>query len=142
MRRNFKKTDCLILVVLMLVIGSSFSGCFESPFVPKNQGPLVGVWDWRQSCGGFAGQCYYADSVDYTKTLILESDYDFVMLRNDTVSFVGTYQVVRKPFWSDSDTADVLLIDGWPEMKIEKLTSDTLALIDRCSDCFSHLYVK
>lgn len=143
MRRNFKTTDCLILVVLMLVIGSSFNGCSESPFVPKNQGPLVGAWDWRQSCGGFAGQCFYADSVDYTRTISFTNDYDFIEMRNDSIVFSSTYEVVRKPFWGGIDTSDVLVIEGyWIEMKIEQLRNDSLLLVDRCFDCFGHLYTK
>lgn len=142
---NAGSTKCLLFCVAIGLMTVVAVQCTDAPFkpIPNPDRPLLGSWSWRLSCGGIGGWCIYADSVDYTRTISFTNDYDFIEMRNDSIVFSSTYEVVRKPFWGGTDTSDVLVIEGyWIEMKIEQLRNDSLSLVDRCDDCFGHLYTK
>ncbi len=131
-----KKLTISLIILLSIVLIS----CDDKPTEIVN--PIVGNWRWVQSCGGIAGACIYADSVDYTRTITFDYNSNFYELRNGSVTFTGKYRIVRKPVWG-ADTSDVIVITDYPfEMEIDYIRNDSLSLNDICYDCFGSIYVR
>ncbi|MEW5993144.1 MAG: hypothetical protein AB1744_01950 [Candidatus Zixiibacteriota bacterium] len=132
----------LIVTVVFSLIGcSSYNPVDVQPNLKQQ---LVGTWQWVESCGGFAGWCIYADSVDYTRALSFFANDTYTEAYNEAIVRSGRYWVVKKevPMWG-KDTADVLIRENAPmEMLIRTVRNDSLELDDICYDCFGHLYLR
>ena len=51
----------------------------------------IGTWTWVESTGGILGCTIYADSVDYTRGLIFDSDSNYVYTRDGQIESSGMY---------------------------------------------------
>ncbi|UCD93371.1 MAG: hypothetical protein JSU69_06235 [Candidatus Zixiibacteriota bacterium] len=136
-----KRIEFLIALALASCLILSIQ-CGDKGTEPKPPSGLVGTWQWVVSCGGFAYQCYYADSVDYTRLITFRADSTYIETIDNATVFSGRFSVVRKEIWG-SDTANVLVIEGYNfELIIDSLTITTLVLTDHCYDCFVGTYYR
>ena len=132
LRRRVAISSAAMLIVLLLA-----SAC-DSPDGPQSH-PIVGTWLWDQSCGGIAGWCYYADSVDYSQYLHF-SERTYTMYRDDSLLHSGAYRITREAIRPDDTVEVVTLQHNDIQMIISKLTEDSLHLSDLCYDCYFHVY--
>ncbi|MEE8404336.1 MAG: hypothetical protein V3S17_02985 [candidate division Zixibacteria bacterium] len=131
------KSSIISLIFLLSILLMS---CNDKP--TEKVSPIRGNWRWVQSCGGFAGTCIYADSVNYSRRLSFDYNSNFTEYLNDSLMFAGKYRIVRKLVWG-TDTSDVIVIDDYPfELIIDYIRNDSLSVSEICFDCFVSIYVK
>jgi hypothetical protein len=126
--------------ITLLVAGSIlFAVSCASPNEPEPD-PLIGNWMWDESCGGFGGWCYYADSVDYVEILHFGLFNRYSISRDGSIIEQGRYTITHETIWNGASADLVKLQFRDIPMIIETVTSDSLRLTDYCYDCYTHLY--
>lgn len=118
-----------ILLTMVCVIFSCTSRGTPPSTEEVNLGE-VGAWDWVMSTGGIAGITIYADSVDYTRRLVFDSDGNYVNLRDGQIESAGKYVLSHETIPDHSDQVWVVRYDNALNLPsvIERLDTDTLVL--------------
>jgi hypothetical protein len=106
---------------------------------------IFGQWRWIETSGGFAGTVTRADSVSYTRRLVLNPSGIFRKYRNDSLIVEGVFDLQRaepehiqwKLVYSDLN-GDRLRPDDWVNLQ----GPDTLMLVDTCADCYRETFVR
>jgi hypothetical protein len=131
----FRKTILGIAMIFLFSACSILDG--DSPFTE-----IQGKWDWVRSTGGVTGQTVTPDSAGYShQQLLFTWDEEFVFYQDDTVNTQGIYSLERmedKVYLSYNPTSG----STWPEQTVEFVEGDTLVLMDQCTDCYTHTYVR
>lgn len=129
-----KKLSLILLAVIFI------SGCELYSGEPNNI-VLVGKWEWLQSTGGIGGITYTPATTGYTRTLIINEDKSFKLLRSGKVQYSGRYDLKK-------DRGGVMIQYNIPQdifipdQFVTFRSADTLVLRDECLDCFSSTYKK
>jgi hypothetical protein len=122
--------------LLMLTV-ATFTACKDDD--PVNATGIEGDWRWLQSYGGIAGITIFADSVNYTRHLEIDSD-TYREFQDDSLVFQAGYNIETR---ADSlfGTNKVIAFTTGYELAIIQNGND-LKLIEICFDCFEHTYVR
>lgn len=129
-----KRLFCLLIFAALTTASCVRSG----DDTVKSQ--LVGEWNWVQSTGGFAGQTVTPDSPGHSPySVTFTGDNHFYVQRGDTVASEGRYTL--------SITEDAAILHYEKSAKVANTdqrvrfnTSDTLLLMDECTDCYLSTY--
>ena len=98
------------------------------------------TWDWVQSRGGIAGVTLTPASTGYTQRAIYRSDGKYELYRNDSLIQSTTYSISQKEINGAPQSVIAYADQSIPQ--VLQLRSDTLELVDQCTDCFDHIWVK
>ena len=119
----------------MILISFFIIGCCDDK--QESGIRVLGEWEWRQSCCGFAGHTITPQSEGYTKVLRI-TNTTFSEYQGDSLIFQSLYVF-------SSDT-----LFGQPEyIKFEtggafgvEFSNGRMMLIEFCDDCYIHEYVR
>lgn len=98
---------------------------------------ITGQWQWLYSTGGIGGWTISPDSAGYgPRRLVFGSGYTFASYHADTLRARGAY------VWSRHDEISYHTADDYYQIpqRVRFIGRDTLVLLDRCADCFRHVY--
>ncbi|MDH3892214.1 MAG: hypothetical protein OEV49_14140 [candidate division Zixibacteria bacterium] len=134
------------LAIVMLVLSCAFLSCSRGTppaGVDVDLGE-VGAWTWVMSHGGIAGITIYADSVDFTRQLVFDSDSNYVYTRDGEIESAGMY--IRSFETLPGGTGPVWVVrysdNMLPADVIGRLDADTLVLSQTAADGFTSTYAR
>ncbi|MTI87182.1 MAG: hypothetical protein FH748_04350 [Balneolaceae bacterium] len=129
-----------LLFVSVIVLSSC--SLFDNEQIDEPQ--LIGVWEWEESYGGFAGMHIHSDSVDYSMQLRLlasgkaswykngEKTQEYEVYRAKEGDLKG--ELIMKPVAS-TESAKIVKV-------IYEYDGATLKINDYCVDCYSYVFVR
>lgn len=124
-------------LVVSLLGGVSCS----DPSGPSAQ-EIIGVWNWIESVGGFAGTRMTPEMIGRTEKLVFGLKGAYERYANGKLEARGRYWVERKRLASGVEV-DMLKTDGRSFDAIVTFSSrDTLILNEYCMDCWKKTYVR
>jgi len=137
------------LFIAFLFIGV---GCHETRTGsnPEPQQLLEGTWNWEQSSGGFAGTTIKPEDSGYRIKRIFTGDSEFMVYRNDTLLYSGTYSI-QPPADKKQDYIikyevqqqnDNYKTTNQPAQYISFVSADSLVLMDTCFDCYTSFWSR
>ena len=108
-----------------------------------NEDALRGSWRWTQSVGGFAGWTLTPATEGYAQRLELEPGGRFAFVRADSLMATGTFSIETEGEQTviryRTDSSWWFLAGG---QQLRRPSPDTLVLRDRCTDCYTHTFVR
>jgi hypothetical protein len=138
-------------IFLLIIVLSFNTNCTYSQFHFNNPDSVLnfldGKWIWFKACGGWGGDCFYPNSVGYTKSFVFtkiinsQDSISYSYYSNDTLKQNGRSKL------SYSNNRDEWSLEKVPGFITEKMTlrfypDDSLYLIDKCSDCYFYLFIR
>ena len=130
-------------LVVILLCTISLSGCRHEMYIDDPElEKIFGKWELVESCCG-DGSSYYSPSFSgYTQYIDLTKKGILKQYKNDSLQSKIDYWIVREFDKYRNDFIYLLNYDLLISQEIKFVGSDTLYLIDRCWDCFWHIYVR
>ena len=111
---------------------------------------IVGRWHWVQSTGGWTGETITPDSLGIYRTVEFKEDGTFhISEYNDetNIVIVGSYEIVQRKYAFLERDILIFKMPPYssykpPEQTIEFENDNKLKLIETCSDCYVHTYLR
>jgi hypothetical protein len=139
--KSIKFAAGLFLILVTIILFQ----CNRGPSKPRIGNDIYGSWAWDRSCGGYSGDCIYADSVDYLRTVYIEENLTYYETYDDSVVYDGLF-ALEDSITAESDTVRIIIIENYPSgpsplrLIAGYVDTDSLILIEDCDDCYTHKY--
>lgn len=132
--------------ILTLLLFGNLLLAFISCELFNNNDPYIikaieGSWKWHLTSGGFAGITTYADSVDYTRHLVINKDGKAIMYRNDKVTAVFNVKFENLE-WLGRATYIFYKKNASILTYVSAFEEDKLVLSQSCEDCFRQIFKR
>lgn len=138
-----------ILFITFIFIGAGCHDTRTGPY-PESRKLLEGTWNWVQTSGGFMGNTTKPEDSGYVLKRIFTGDSEFMVYRNDTLLYSGTY-TLKAPTDQDQDYLinynvqqqnDNYQTSSLTAQYISFISADSLVLMDNCYDCYISIWSR
>jgi hypothetical protein len=140
---NKKKKKAMYVLMRRLIFLTLVVAIFSCSIISDVSAvlPIDGEWRWHKSVGGFTGEVVTPDSAGVPdRRIVFTLNNSFIFYRADTLYRFGHYSLSKRDdlFFISFQAAEAFLVD----QQIQFEGPDTLVLIDECTDCYTHWYVR
>lgn len=148
------------VLITILLLGLTIYSCKKeivSAPKPTKEFSIIGEWNWKESGGGFDGDCFTPENTGNTLSMTFQQDSVIIVANSDTV-IKADYFIEKAECTICVEEMDILYInydtifstqEGYfivaPELfnhfVVFSLT-DTLRLYEDCYDCYIHFFTR
>ncbi len=134
----------MAFLLAAVIIGSVSCNVFDNdePYIPNS---LEGTWKWQRTTGGFAGVIIDADSVDYTRKLVIKENAKAYIYKNGHIIYKFDIKFEDHEWlWTEGPSWVFYPLNDQnrPSMFVLELESNELVLQDPCTDCYTQYFTK